>query len=80
MSLYDCTPPDSEGHLGAIGCFVLPGSHHDSAQVADSHSPAFIQDQKQCGLRWNETTQEWGDDLLHSSLARPDRRSLIANC
>ena len=44
---YDCTPPDSEEHLGAIGCFVLPGNYHDVAQVADSHSPTFIQDQKQ---------------------------------
>ena len=40
---YDCTPPDSEGHVDAVGYFLLPCSNREAAQVADSHSPAFTQ-------------------------------------
>lgn len=29
---YDCMPPDSERHLDAVGCFVLPGNNHDVAR------------------------------------------------
>jgi hypothetical protein len=51
-----CTPPDSEGVWRATGFFVLPGHYHDAAQVADSYSAAFIQDQKLRGFTVKQTT------------------------
>jgi hypothetical protein len=53
---YDCTPPDSEGHMDAVGYFCLTCNNRWAAQVADSHSPVFTQEQYLSSLCWNNTT------------------------
>ncbi len=44
--------------MDAVGYFCLTCNNRGAAQVADSHSPAFTQEQYLSSLCWNNTTRE----------------------
>src|ERR1700750_2122651 len=78
LSIFVCTArrPIRRGIWMQWGTFVLPCNNHKAAQVADSYSPAFMQESIFVWVWWNDTVGERGRFLANRSRGK----SLVNNC